>query len=202
MIWQPLTISSPDLVAGRIIPIITRSRVSLATPQKGLVATDGALSPCTANGLRRLAHMADDIINVPCYQCKVAIHMPQSVNSYLRASRADFWCINGHRQCYSQQPSEADLVRKQLDEERRKRERAEQNVAMYADDARHAREQAQRERNRANGYKGHATRMTKRVKAGTCPCCNRTFKQLAAHMANKHPTFTPIEIEQVGATVQ
>lgn len=23
----------------------------------------------------------------------------------------------------------------------------------------------------------------------TCPCCKRTFKQLAAHMKNKHPEF-------------
>lgn len=38
-----------------------------------------------------------------------------------------------------------------------------------------------------------------------CPCCNRTFKQLAAHMASQHPTFTPLDIDQGapdGATVQ
>lgn len=28
-----------------------------------------------------------------------------------------------------------------------------------------------------------------RVSAGTCPCCNRSFKQLAAHMKNKHPDY-------------
>jgi hypothetical protein len=78
-------------------------------------------------------------------------------------------------------------------------------VAMYADEARSEREIAERERRRANGYKGHATRITKRAKAGVCPCCNRTFKQLAAHMASQHPTFTPMELEDrpaEGATVQ
>lgn len=30
----------------------------------------------------------------------------------------------------------------------------------------------------------------KRVAAGTCPCCQRTFKQLAAHMARKHPDYS------------
>lgn len=29
-----------------------------------------------------------------------------------------------------------------------------------------------------------------RAKNGTCPCCTRTFKQLAAHMKNKHPEYT------------
>lgn len=28
-----------------------------------------------------------------------------------------------------------------------------------------------------------------RVAAGTCPCCKRTFKQLAAHMNRKHPDY-------------
>lgn len=29
----------------------------------------------------------------------------------------------------------------------------------------------------------------RRTAAGTCQCCNRTFKQLAAHMKNKHPEY-------------
>lgn len=32
-------------------------------------------------------------------------------------------------------------------------------------------------------------RLKKRVSAGTCPCCKRTFSQLSKHMANKHPDF-------------
>lgn len=27
--------------------------------------------------------------------------------------------------------------------------------------------------------------------AGMCPCCRRTFKQLAEHMKSKHPDFDP-----------
>lgn len=33
------------------------------------------------------------------------------------------------------------------------------------------------------------TRMKRRVSAGTCPCCKRTVRQLAAHMKSKHPEF-------------
>lgn len=38
-----------------------------------------------------------------------------------------------------------------------------------------------------------ALRREKRTKTrlanGTCPCCKRTFKQLAAHMTRKHPDY-------------
>lgn len=37
---------------------------------------------------------------------------------------------------------------------------------------------------------GVVTRMKRRVGAGTCPCCQRTFRQLSKHMAQKHPDFT------------
>lgn len=140
--------------------------------------------------------MAEEIISVACYKCKQPIYMADSLNTYLRTSQSSFFCLNGHIQAYTGKPSEADKLRKQLDAERQARQRAEQRVAQRDDEVREARERADRERNRANGYKGHATRITKRAKAGVCPCCNRTFQQLAAHMANKHPQFTPIAIEQ------
>lgn len=38
-------------------------------------------------------------------------------------------------------------------------------------------------------HKGHTTRIKKRIAAGVCTCCNRTFKNLARHMANKHPDY-------------
>jgi hypothetical protein len=41
----------------------------------------------------------------------------------------------------------------------------------------------------ARAHKGHATRLRKRASAGTCPCCNRTFQQLARHMKTQHPEF-------------
>ena len=39
--------------------------------------------------------------------------------------------------------------------------------------------------------KGHLTRVKTRVAHGVCPCCNRTFRQLARHMKAKHPEYTP-----------
>lgn len=133
--------------------------------------------------------------------CGAEQAMALEANNLYRQNNSTFYCVHGHQRHYPAGPTAEDKLREQLDSERRARQRADQQIAFEAQLRRQETERAERERNRANGYKGHATRMTKRAKAGVCPCCNRTFKQLAAHMANKHPQFTPIEIEQ-GATVQ
>ena len=41
------------------------------------------------------------------------------------------------------------------------------------------------------GEKAAKTRIKNRIAAGVCPCCNRTFQNLAKHMAGQHPDFTP-----------
>lgn len=37
--------------------------------------------------------------------------------------------------------------------------------------------------------KGVVTKLKKRASAGVCPCCNRSFQNVARHMATKHPDF-------------
>lgn len=128
-------------------------------------------------------------VTIKCCQCGEEFGLQQATHDTLRRSSANFHCPFGHKQHFPQGPSEEDKLR-------RERDRLKQQMAYKDDQIREARERADKERNRANGYKGHATRITKRAKAGVCPCCNRTFKQLAAHMASKHPQFTPIEIEE------
>lgn len=144
--------------------------------------------------------MCDDLYVWTC-SCGAKQAMTKEANAIYRQTHATFYCVHGHLRHYPAGPTEEDKLREQLDAERRKRQSAEQNIAMYADEAREARERAEKERHRANGYKGHATRITKRAKAGVCPCCNRSFENLRRHMATKHPTFTPMELEQTeGAT--
>lgn len=38
-------------------------------------------------------------------------------------------------------------------------------------------------------FRHERDRLRERVAAGVCPCCHRSFKQLRAHMARKHPTY-------------
>lgn len=44
-----------------------------------------------------------------------------------------------------------------------------------------------RERDRAQRVSNQYSRMRKRIQNGVCPCCNRTFQNLARHMATQHP---------------
>lgn len=39
--------------------------------------------------------------------------------------------------------------------------------------------------------KEQADRKLKRVNRGVCPCCNRSFQNLARHMSTKHPEKKP-----------
>lgn len=50
-------------------------------------------------------------------------------------------------------------------------------------------------------FKNERDRLKQRVANGVCPCCNRTFKQLAAHMQSKHPEFVSEAVEARGEKV-
>lgn len=91
-----------------------------------------------------------------------------------------YHCPNGHKWGWSE-------GRKKRDELRLERDRLRQSVAQWQDDSRRERERAEAAERSARAYKGAATRMKNRVKAGVCPCCSRTFQNIARHMASQHP---------------
>lgn len=76
---------------------------------------------------------------------------------------------------FSHEGTELARARKALETERDRLQKA----LARANEATAARDKAER------ALKRHKTR----VGNGTCPCCQRTFKQLARHMALKHPEY-------------
>ena len=122
-----------------------------------------------------------------CCNCGVAFAMPEALYKRCKGdSDRWFYCPNGHRQHYT----EGDIQKaKRLQRE------AEQKLAREraAHDQKAARLRDQRDRaeNRRRAEKAAKTRIKNRVANGVCPCCNRTFKNLARHMASQHPDFTP-----------
>lgn len=100
-----------------------------------------------------------------------------------------FFCPNGHQQHFAE--TEETRLRRELEQERKARaiekERLLSDAATHkriADSERKAREHVS---NQLRGVKAHRDKIVKRIDAGVCPCCNRTFGNLAAHMKTKHP---------------
>ena len=123
-----------------------------------------------------------------CYKCKEPFGITPETRAVFLRTHQTFYCPHGHSQAYIEGPTEADKLRQE-------RDRLKQNAAFLQDQLKEAKDRAEHERHRANGYKGHATKITKRAKAGICPCCNRHFTALERHMATKHPEFSPLEVE-------
>ena len=106
-----------------------------------------------------------------CCECGVPFAMPDYMRSRRLLDGKYFYCPNGHSQHYTK--SEVQRLQEKLAEQTR----AATSMAERAMAAENAEQKAQREINR----------MKKRAAAGVCPCCNRTFQQLARHMKTKHP---------------
>lgn len=123
-------------------------------------------------------------INVgPCCRCDTSFCLPEPLYDAAKKS-ADIWfyCPYGHKQHYPEGPSVADKLRQE-------RDLLKQRIAQKDDEIisqRRCRESAERS---ASAYKGQATRLRKRAKAGVCPCCTRHFDNLQRHIASKHPDF-------------
>lgn len=117
-----------------------------------------------------------------CLTCGVPIALPVTIKEEALRRRGptgrSFYCCNGHSQFYVGETAEQKLQR-ELDA-------AKKAHAVELEWQRSRREAAERS---AAAFKGKVTALKNRVGNGVCPCCKRTFKQLAAHMACKHPEF-------------
>ena len=117
-----------------------------------------------------------------CCKCKMQFAMPDSFHSTMLqlSENGSFYCPAGHAQHYISGKSDLQKAQEKADEYRRQAERAIQKAAQLQDEVAIASRSAA-------AYKGVATRMKNRARAGVCPCCNRTFQNLANHMKSQHP---------------
>lgn len=110
-----------------------------------------------------------------CCSCGIQFGMPADHVKNLRRDHSWFYCPNGHTQHYTAK-SDAELRRE-----------AERKAASAIEDARIARMEADEARMKLRKAEAEAKRIAKRSAAGVCPCCNRSFVQLARHMKSQHP---------------
>lgn len=122
-----------------------------------------------------------------CCQCKCQMWIPDALYEAARASGGPsgirFYCGYGHSQYFCIGESEADKLR-------RERDRLTQRIAEKDDEIKRQQEQRQAAERQLAATRGVVTRIKNRVGHGVCPCCNRTFGDLARHMATKHPAYS------------
>jgi hypothetical protein len=144
-------------------------------------------NPDTVYAAREGQKFAADttLVVVNCATCGVTYAIPDSFNRSARkhhGDRPNGWticCPFGHTWWYIGK-TELERARDQLAAER----------------SRHDQTKSELHGARVSAGKQRAARkrIETRVAAGVCPCCHRTFKQLARHMATKHPDFTPGDV--------
>ncbi len=92
------------------------------------------------------------------------------------------YCPNGHRWNYIGNNSE-------LQKAKRRAERAEEALQWTQDRLTETRAERDHAEAQARGYKGALVKTKKRIAAGVCPYCNRTFtdSRMARHISTQHP---------------
>ena len=119
-----------------------------------------------------------------CISCGVHWAMPLVYTNHRRETHEPFYCPNGHGQCYQKSEKDKEIAVKAAEIERLKRQ-----LEWKENSLRSANAMVDTAHRSNAALKGMITKERKRVGNGVCPCCNRTFKQLAAHMACKHPAW-------------
>jgi hypothetical protein len=110
-----------------------------------------------------------------CINCGVPICAPSPFKEKrLKDHSKMFYCINGHAQHYIGK-TEAEKLNDVIRIERSRNE--------------FTRARLEREQNSHRATRGHLTRVKKRIASGVCPCCNRTFQNVARHMKTQHPGY-------------
>ena len=108
-----------------------------------------------------------------CHECGVIYGLDSDFEERRRKDGKTFWCPNGHGAVF------ADTLKDKLAAETERARRLQQQLtASYA-----AQDQIDAENQRLTK---EARRIERRIHAGVCPHCNRTFVNLQRHMHSKH----------------
>jgi hypothetical protein len=117
-----------------------------------------------------------------CGGCGIPYGLPAGFLAARREDGQNWTCPNGCVRHFPPGGSKAEQLEKEL-------EAARSLAAREARRRQNAEDQARDAEYRRRAAKGQLTKAKKRIANGVCPCCNRTFKNLADHMAGQHPEY-------------
>lgn len=114
-----------------------------------------------------------------CKSCGVVHHIPTALYNGLRENGGYYNCPNGHSWGWDK------AQEKEVERIRRDRDRAIQERARLEE------ENAEKDKK--------IVRLEKRASAGICPCCTRTFTNMARHIKTKHPELLATNVVKLKA---
>ena len=117
-----------------------------------------------------------DLTTIHCGQCG-GTYAISEVYREEKWMNGGFWNCPYCRVGWGYVESENKRLRDRLAREQHHREQAE--------------EEARQQKRFTAAARGQVTKLKNRVGRGVCPCCNRTFQNLADHMAGQHPDWAP-----------
>lgn len=121
--------------------------------------------------------------HLQCPMCGTHYGLDTNFYEAQKSGRGKGWhCPNGHQLVVRE--SDADKWRREA-------ERLKQQLAYKDDTIQYQKTRAQAAERQVSAAKGQITKLKKRAKGGTCPCCKRTFQNMAEHMKTQHPDFDP-----------
>lgn len=125
-----------------------------------------------------------------CPTCHIIHAFPEEMQRRaLEYNKADhpsnfdtIYCPNGHTWHYRGDNSELQNAKRRAELAEEALQRTQDTLTRVKSDRDHAEAQAR-------GYKGALVKTKKRLAAGVCPYCNRTFtdSRMAKHIASQHP---------------
>ena len=125
---------------------------------------------------------------VTCCQCGMVFGLSDMVEETLRNSHNSFCCPAGHVQHFAGK-SQLEKAKDQLEAKERDLKYQRECTERMRNKRDEADRKALAEKRVKMRYKNDRDRIKSRVGNGVCPCCNRTFQDLAKHMQGKHPEF-------------
>lgn len=125
------------------------------------------------------------VVEVTCAECGCDFGMQDNFRAMRIEDGKTFYCPAGHNNYYPKRENELKALRQ-------RNENLNKRLGWAEQSERQAREEAERVKREKSAIKGQLTKTRKRIANGVCPCCNRTFVNIARHMDSKHPDFKQV----------
>jgi hypothetical protein len=113
--------------------------------------------------------------------CGLQFALPDMFVERRRKDQKTWFCPNGHTRWFPGKTEEQKL--------RERADRLQRQVAAREEDLRFEQSRLVSERRAHAATKGVLTKTKRRVANGVCPCCQRSFVDLEAHMSGQHPDY-------------